>query len=62
MKERREKGRTFLLVEHNMRAVMGICDFIVVLDHGEKIAEGCPGEIQANKGVVEAYLGHGGVA
>jgi len=62
MRERREKGRTFLLVEHNMRALMEICDFIVVLDHGEKIAEGCPEEIQANKGVVEAYLGHGVVA
>jgi branched-chain amino acid transport system ATP-binding protein len=45
-----------------MRAIMGICDCIVVLDHGEKIAEGCPGEIQANQRVVEAYLGHGGIA
>lgn len=62
MRDRREKGRTFLLVEHNMRAIMGICDCIVVLDHGEKIAEGCPGEIQANQRVVEAYLGHGGIA
>ena len=62
MRERREKGSTFLLVEHNMRAVMDICDRIVVLDHGEKIAEGSPAEIQANKRVVEAYLGHGGLA
>jgi ABC-type branched-subunit amino acid transport system ATPase component len=62
MRERRERGKTFLLVEHNMRAVMGICDCIAVLDHGEKIAEGCPGEIQADMRVVEAYLGHGGIA
>jgi branched-chain amino acid transport system ATP-binding protein len=62
MRERRGRGRTFLLVEHNMRAVMDICDRIVVLDHGEKIAEGSPGEIQANQRVVEAYLGHGGLA
>jgi len=62
MRERREKGSTFLLVEHNMRAVMGICDRIVVLDHGEKIAEGNAQEIQTDKKVVEAYLGHGGLA
>jgi ABC-type branched-subunit amino acid transport system ATPase component len=62
MRDRRERGKTFLLVEHNMRAVMDICDRIVVLDHGEKIAEGSAGEIQANRRVVEAYLGHGGVA
>ena len=62
MRERREKGSTFLLVEHNMRAVMGICDRIVVLDHGEKIAEGNPEEIQANRRVMEAYLGHDGIA
>ncbi len=62
MRERRQKGSTFLLVEHNMKAVMDICDRIVVLDHGEKIAEGNSKEIQGDKRVVEAYLGHGGIA
>jgi branched-chain amino acid transport system ATP-binding protein len=46
-----------LLVEHHMRLVMGLCDRIVVLDHGEKIAEGVPTEICINPKVVEAYLG-----
>ncbi len=46
-----------LLVEHHMRLVMGLCQRIVVLDHGEKIAEGKPGEISVNPKVVEAYLG-----
>lgn len=46
-----------LLVEHHMRLVMGLCNRIVVLDHGEKIAEGLPSEISVNPKVVQAYLG-----
>jgi branched-chain amino acid transport system ATP-binding protein len=55
----RETGITVLLVEHNMRVVMDISDRIVVLDHGEKIAEGRPEEIQSNAAVIKAYLGEG---
>lgn len=55
--ELRHGGITVILVEHNMRVVMGICDRIVVLSFGRKIAEGKPAEIQSNQAVVEAYLG-----
>lgn len=55
----RQQGITVVLIEHDMKMVMGISDRVCVLDHGELIAEGLPHEVRANENVITAYLGGG---
>jgi ABC-type branched-subunit amino acid transport system ATPase component len=62
IRKTRESGISILLIEHNMRVAMGLCDRLVVLDHGVKLAEGTPETIRNNPEVIRAYLGKGSSA
>jgi branched-chain amino acid transport system ATP-binding protein len=53
----RADGMAVLLIEHDVKLVMGLCDRVAVLDYGKKIAEGAPAEVRRSAAVIEAYLG-----
>jgi branched-chain amino acid transport system ATP-binding protein len=62
IKKIQARGITIIIIEHVMKAIMNVCSRIVVLHHGEKVAEGTPQEIASNETVIEIYLGEGGYA
>jgi len=62
VRELRDRGLSVLMVDHHMKMIMTVCDRLVVIDHGTKIAEGSPQEVAVNEQVIEAYLGHAKVS